>query len=116
MRQQTLLMKQVNPTRYVVITPVRDEASYIGHTIGAMVDQTVLPWRWIIVDDGSSDGTGHIADEAALQHPWITVLHKTNRGFRKTGGGVMEAFYSGYRLVEDGEWDFIAKLDADLAF
>jgi len=104
-------MTRRSPIRCVVVTPVRDEARHMRHTIRSLVEQTVLPQRWIIVDDGSSDGTGDIADKAALQHPWITVIHRSNRGFRKTGGGVIEAFYAGYQLVQEDQWDFIAKLD-----
>jgi glycosyltransferase involved in cell wall biosynthesis len=68
------------------------------------------------VDDGSSDGTGALADEAAASHEWITVVHRANRGFRKTGGGVVEAFQAGYAVLGGQHWDFIAKLDADLSF
>ncbi|HXC61604.1 MAG TPA: glycosyltransferase family 2 protein, partial [Nitrospiria bacterium] len=36
------------------------------------------------------------------------------RGFRKSGGGVMEAFYDGYHAIQCNDWDFIVKLDGDL--
>ncbi len=101
---------------YVVVTPVRDEGRNIPRTIESFARQTILPKRWIIVNDGSSDETGLRADEAARQYPWITVLHRQNRGYRKTGGGVIEAFCDGYALVRDETWDFIGKIDADLAF
>ncbi|MGO9372514.1 MAG: glycosyltransferase family 2 protein [Syntrophobacteraceae bacterium] len=52
---------------YVVITPVRDEADYIGKTIDSMAGQTILPARWVIVDDGSSDATPQIVAAAARQ-------------------------------------------------
>jgi hypothetical protein len=44
------------------------------------------------------------------------VLHRPDRGFRKQGGGVIEAFYEGYQLVPDQPWAFMAKFDADLSF
>jgi poly-beta-1,6-N-acetyl-D-glucosamine synthase len=109
-------MKPQDPPSYVVVTPVRDEGRNIPHTIRSFASQSILPKRWIVVDDGSSDETGKLADEAARQHPWITVLHRTNRGFRKTGGGVVEAFYHWYELVRGEDWDFIGKVDADLSF
>ncbi|HEX4004993.1 MAG TPA: glycosyltransferase [Acidobacteriaceae bacterium] len=102
--------------RYVIITPVRDEEQYLAGTIEAVSSQTVLPVEWVIVDDGSSDGTGEIADRYAAQYPWIHVIHRANRGFRKSGGGVMEAFYDGYRALQSSDWDFIVKLDGDLSF
>lgn len=102
--------------KYVVITPVRDEESYIRFTIQSMINQTVRPQEWIIVDDGSTDGTGNIIDEYASQHSWIRVVHRENRGHRKAGGGVVDAFNDGYRVLSGQEWDFIVKLDGDLTF
>jgi glycosyltransferase involved in cell wall biosynthesis len=102
--------------QYIIITPVRDEEKYLESTIECVCSQTVRPAEWIIVDDGSSDRTGEIADRYAAQHSWIRVIHRENRGFRKSGGGVMEAFYDGYHGVRCKEWDFIVKLDGDLSF
>ena len=103
-------------TRYVIITPVRDEESHIAATVECILRQTVRPEEWIIVDDGSTDATGALVDRYAAQHSWIRVVHRTNRGFRKSGGGVMEAFYEGYRSMGCSDWDFLVKLDGDLTF
>ncbi len=101
---------------YVVITPVRNEAKRIDQTISSMVAQTLRPSRWVIVDDGSSDQTPQIIDAAARQHSWIRVVHRRDRGARRAGGGVVEAFYDGYPLLEGIRWDFLVKLDGDLSF
>lgn len=103
-------------TRYIIITPVRDEAAYITRTISSVVAQTNLPARWIIVDDGSTDGTSDILDRHAVLHDWITVVHRKNRGFRAAGSGVMDAFHIGFSLVGSDTWDFLVKLDGDLSF
>ena len=42
---------------FVVITPARNEAQFIGLTLQSVVAQTVQPARWVIVSDGSTDGT-----------------------------------------------------------
>lgn len=102
--------------RYVVITPVRDEEKYIEATIKSVCRQTVRPVEWVIVDDGSTDRTGAIVECHAAEYPWIRAVHRPNRGFRKSGGGVMEAFYDGYNGLECKDWDFIVKLDGDLSF
>lgn len=102
--------------KYIVITPARDEEHNIRHTIASMVAQSWRPEMWVIVDDGSTDGTAKVIAAAADEHPWIRVVHRSNRGFRKQGGGVVQAFYEGYGLVSDRNWDFLVKFDADLSF
>jgi poly-beta-1,6-N-acetyl-D-glucosamine synthase len=104
----------IQDIKYVVITPVRDEEKYIEETVRCVTSQTIPPTEWVIVDDGSTDRTGEILDHYAALLPWIRVVHRGNRGFRKSGGGVMEAFYDGYHAIQCNDWDFIVKLDGDL--
>jgi poly-beta-1,6-N-acetyl-D-glucosamine synthase len=101
---------------YVVVTPVRDEEAYLPFTIASMAKQTIRPREWIIVDDGSKDSTGKIIGEAAREFPWIRGVRREDRGFRKWGAGIIEAFYSGFNALEFTNWDFMAKLDGDLSF
>jgi hypothetical protein len=103
-------------TRYVIVTPVRDEEQYIAATIECLTSQTVPPAEWVIVDDGSTDHTGDIIDRYAAQVPWIHPVHRSNRGFRKSGGGVMEAVHDGIAAIQSDDWEFIVKLDGDLSF
>jgi poly-beta-1,6-N-acetyl-D-glucosamine synthase len=100
---------------YVVVSPVRNEEKYLALTVSSMVAQTIRPTRWVIVNDGSQDQTGQIAEQAARSNPWITVVNRPDRGFRKAGGGVVESFYEGYRLIQK-PWDYLVKLDGDLSF
>jgi poly-beta-1,6-N-acetyl-D-glucosamine synthase len=102
--------------RYVVITPVRDEEKYLPLTIESMVLQTVTPEKWIIVNDGSSDHTPEIIEEAARRYPWIRAVHRSDRGYRKWGGGIIESFYAGYNQLACRDWLFMCKLDGDLSF
>jgi glycosyltransferase involved in cell wall biosynthesis len=103
-------------TKYVVVTPVRDEEAYLPFTIESMVGQSVRPVEWVIVDDGSRDGTGKIIAEASRQHPWIRGVRREDRGFRKWGAGIIEAFYAGFNALTIRDWEFMAKLDGDLSF
>jgi glycosyltransferase involved in cell wall biosynthesis len=103
-------------TKYVVVTPVRDEEAYLPFTIESMVRQSVRPVEWVIVDDGSRDGTGKIIAEASRQHPWIRGVRREDRGFRKWGAGIIEAFYAGFNALTIRDWEFMAKLDGDLSF
>ena len=102
-------------TRYIVITPIRDEEKFIESTIASVRNQTARPTEWIIVNDGSTDRTGEIVDSYARKVPWIRAVHRANRGFRKAGGGVIEAFYDGYKAIDCDNWEFIVKLDGDLS-
>jgi biofilm PGA synthesis N-glycosyltransferase PgaC len=102
--------------KYVIVTPARDEQEHIEATIAAVASQTVLPTEWIIVNDGSTDRTAEIIDEQAARYPWIHGVHRNNRGFRKSGAGVIEAFYDGFSGIQTNDWEFIVKLDADLTF
>lgn len=103
-------------TKYVVITPVRDEEAYLPFTIDSMVRQTVRPQEWVIVDDGSKDNTGKIIGDATRQYPWIRSVRRKDRGFRKWGAGIIEAFYDGFYALTCKDWEFMAKLDGDLSF
>lgn len=103
-------------TRYVVISPVRNEGHHLPKTISSLGAQTIQPEEWIIVNDGSSDDTALIADAAARSQSWISVFHRADRGSRKAGSGVMEAFYDGFDRLRNAEWDFLVKLDGDMSF
>ena len=100
----------------VVITPVRDEEQYLPLTIASMAAQTQPPKAWVIVNDGSKDRTGELIDAAAAKHPWIKAVHRKDRGSRQAGSGVIAAFYDGYALVANDDWDVVVKFDGDLSF
>ena len=100
--------------RYLLITPCRDEQQYARRTLKSVTRQTIPPALWVIVDDGSRDQTPAILAEYAARFPFIRVLRREDRGFRKLGGGVIDAFYHGYQSVDPKEFDFVCKLDLDL--
>ena len=100
--------------RILIITPAKDEGEYIAKTIASMVAQTHRPALWVIVDDGSSDNTGVLADRAAEEHDWIKIVHRPAGTQRRVGPGVIEAFYAGFDSVDASEFDFVMKMDADI--
>jgi poly-beta-1,6-N-acetyl-D-glucosamine synthase len=114
--ESSIKSRPMSSVRYVVITPVRNEAAFVDRTIESMAAQTLRPQQWVIVDDGSTDGTSRILETAAGQHAWVTVVTRADRGSRKSGGGVVEAFYDGYSALDQASWDFLVKLDGDLTF
>jgi glycosyltransferase involved in cell wall biosynthesis len=78
--------------------------------------QTLPPIEWVIIDDGSSDGTWEILQEAASRHSWIHPVKRADRGFRHSGAGVVDAFYDGLEALNRTDWHFLVKLDGDLSF
>jgi glycosyltransferase involved in cell wall biosynthesis len=107
---------EMDSPKLLIISPVRDEARYLQRTIDSLTQQSVLPTAWIIVDDGSSDETPQIAEKAAAEHEWIHLHRRTDRGQRKVGGGVVDAFYEGLNQFNINDFDFVCKLDCDLEF
>lgn len=99
---------------YIIISPCRDEAQYMIRTLDSVVKQTLLPAKWVIVDDGSTDDTPEILKRYAAQYSFIEVITRSNRGYRKVGPGVVDAFYEGYRHIEPDDYEYICKLDLDL--
>ena len=100
--------------RYALITPCRDEAKYARRTLDSVTSQTIPPTIWVIVDDGSKDQTPEILAEYAAKFSYIKVIRRADRGDRKLGGGVIDAFYSGYDTLDATDYDYVCKLDLDL--
>ena len=109
-------MTSAGSNGYVLISPVRDEARYIGETLASVIGQTVRPIRWIIVDDGSSDATPQLVLAAAARHAWISYVRFQRAGERLPGQGVIAAFNRGVQELDGLGYEFIAKLDCDLRF
>jgi len=103
------------PLSYVLITPARDEATFIRKTLETMVAQTVLPSKWVIVSDGSTDGTDEIVKEFTVKFPWIELLRMPERKERHFAGKVM-AFNAGLERVKHLGFDVIGNLDGDSTF
>ncbi|MBR7778858.1 glycosyltransferase [Undibacterium rugosum] len=109
-------MQNITTVPLVIIAPVRDEADLIRLTLDSMVAQTVRPAEWIIVDDGSKDDTAAIVNEYAQKYPFIRLVQRPDRGFRKVGGGVVAAFKFGITQIQHQDYQYIAKLDGDMSF
>lgn len=101
--------------RYALITPARNEEAFIPRTLDSMAAQTVLPERWVIVDDGSTDGTAAIVERYASRYPWIEFARRPPRQDRSFAGKV-HAFNAGFERIQGLRLDLIGNLDADISF
>jgi biofilm PGA synthesis N-glycosyltransferase PgaC len=100
---------------YVLITPARNEARFIELTLQSVVAQTARPLRWIIVSDGSTDGTDEIVSKYAAEHDWIQLIRMPDRAERHFAGKA-HAFNAGRTRLSDLSYEVIGNLDADVSF
>jgi len=101
--------------RYALVTPARNEVAYIEGTIKSVVSQTIKPIRWVIVSDGSTDGTDDLVRRYAAEHPWIELLRMPERKERQFAAKA-HAFNAGYARLQGLAYDLVGNLDADLTF
>ena len=98
---------------YVLVTPSRNEEALIEKTIESVIHQTILPLRWVIVNDGSTDSTGTIAERYAAEHNWIEVVNRPVRKERNFAAKV-HAFNAGQERLKDINYEIIGNLDSDV--
>jgi glycosyltransferase involved in cell wall biosynthesis len=100
---------------YVIITPARNEAQFIELTLQSVVAQTVRPLKWVIVSDGSTDGTDDIVVKYMADNPWIELLRMPERQNRNFAGKAY-AVNAGRARLGTLQYDVIGNLDADVSF
>jgi poly-beta-1,6-N-acetyl-D-glucosamine synthase len=101
-------------SRYVLITPARNEEAFIERTIQCIAGQTLLPLKWVIVNDGSTDGTGEIIKRYLPEYSWLELVDlpiNRDRSFAKK----VYAFNAGFERLKSLEFEVLANLDADLS-
>jgi hypothetical protein len=101
--------------KYVIVTAARNERDYIAQTFTSVVNQTVLPERWIVVDDGSTDDTAAIVESFAARHPFIQLVRRPARRER-TFAGKAHAVNAALELMGDVTAEVMCNLDADVSF
>jgi glycosyltransferase involved in cell wall biosynthesis len=98
---------------FVLITPARNEVRFLEQTVESVVAQTIRPARWVIVSDGSVDGTDDIVRKYTTRYSWIQLIRMPERADRNFAGKV-NAFNAGHRAVSDIPYEFIVNMDADV--
>ena len=98
---------------YAVVTPVRDELGNLERLAACLVEQTSRPDIWLIVDDGSTDGTSELASSLAREHHWIRVVSLNGEKLAR-GAPIVRAFHAGLRTL-DPLPDVVMKVDADIS-
>jgi poly-beta-1,6-N-acetyl-D-glucosamine synthase len=107
----------MNAKNYILfmITPARNEEFYIEGTIHSVISQTMPPKKWVIVSDGSTDGTDKIIKKYALEYDWIEFVKMPQHRDRQFAAKV-HCFDAGYARIKHMNHDIIGSLDADITF
>lgn len=96
-------MEEMKINQVSVVIPVYNVERYLAQCVDSILQQTYTPYEIILVDDGSTDNSGKIADEYAEKYKIIRVIHKENEGLgyaRNTG-------------IENARGNWIVFLDSD---
>ena len=110
----------MTPLSYAVVTPARDEEHNLHRLGAALAAQTLPPTEWVVVDDGSTDGTAQVLAELAERHAWVRVVPGTAGDGHHIATGRrlardLEGFRLGVRSLSHSA-DVVIKVDADIDF
>ena len=96
-----------------LILPTYNEAENIRAIVTASAEAlaSAAPdgFRVLIVDDGSPDGTGELADSLAEEHGWVEVLHRAEKN------GIGPAYLAGFRHALDCGAGYVMEMDSDFS-
>jgi glycosyltransferase involved in cell wall biosynthesis len=101
--------------RYVLITPARNEEKFIDKLIRSVISQTVLPVKWIIVNDGSTDATADVVSSYLPKYNWMELLN-LSPGRDRSFAAKVHAFNAGFERVKNLEYEVVGNLDSDVSF
>jgi glycosyltransferase involved in cell wall biosynthesis len=104
----------MNKNKYVLITAARNEEAYIEKTIQAVISQTILPKKWVIVSDGSTDKTDEIVERYTKKSEFIELVETTN-DVNRNFGSKARALHIGCEHLGELDYQFIGNLDADIS-
>jgi dolichol-phosphate mannosyltransferase len=95
-----------DPGRVLVVVPTYNERDNLEWLVGR-VRAAVPSVDVLVVDDGSPDGTGDVADRLAAQDPQVTVLHRASKA------GLGAAYLDGFSVALARGYDVVGEMDAD---
>jgi poly-beta-1,6-N-acetyl-D-glucosamine synthase len=106
--------------RVLIISPVRNEAAHIERVVRGVAEQTDPPARWVVLDDGSTDGTLEMLRALAPGVPFLTVLSSADTPELKAApdrlarAAAPRAFNRALATVDWSEYTHVMKLDGDI--
>ncbi|WP_394750954.1 glycosyltransferase [Spongiimicrobium salis] len=98
---------------YCIIIPAHNEEAFLASCLDAILIQTRLPQKVVVVNDNSTDRTAAIASEFMAKSDIFERVDTTSSNVHMPGSKVINAFYKGIDRIPE-TYDFIVKLDADI--
>lgn len=105
----------MNTVKYVLITAAKNEELFIEKTIQSVLNQTIIPEKWIIVSDGSTDRTNNIVEQYTSKNKFIDFV-ALPPGEKRNFGSKVYALNIGFKNIQISEYDYIGIIDADVSF
>jgi len=99
---------------YVLITAAYNEGEHINATIESVLAQSVVPQKWVIVSDGSTDNTDSIIKHYAERHNFIEYKRREKTDTSTGFASKVYAIHAGYAALPGTSYQFIGILDADI--
>ena len=109
------MSSSIKKISYVLISPAFNEEAFVEKTIQSVISQTILPVKWVIVSDGSTDGTDEIVNKYKTENSWIELIRLPVHRDRQFAAKV-RAFNVGYENLRNIRYEVIGNLDADISF
>lgn len=100
---------------YAVITPVRDEAENLPRLAASLAAQTVRPRLWVVVDNGSEDGTLELVHALAAEHDWVRVLSIPGAPAAERGAPIVRALHAAIESLAAAPPEIAVNVDADIS-
>ena len=101
---------------YAVITPARDERENLPRLASSLAAQTEPPRTWLIVDNGSRDGTVELARELEAEHDWVRLLTVPGAAAADRGAPIVRSLHAAIDELAADPPDFVVNVDADISF
>ena len=101
--------------RFYVVIPAHNEEAFIKDCLVSLMEQSLPPKKFIVVDDNSNDQTAQIVNELIQRYPCIDMVQHQSSEKHLPGEKIINAFYKGFEQLDDA-FDVVCKFDADLIF
>lgn len=111
--------KDNSTMKYILTTPIKNEEASLPKLIESIINQTIIPVLWVIIDDGSSDATPGIIESARQKYEWIQSM-RLNNAPRDVGIHLSEVIRKGFETAidycrqENLDFNFLGNVDGDL--